>query len=35
MGDIKVGDLKEFQLTVNVTTGYQKLKAYSEPSATG
>jgi len=29
MGEIKVGDLKEFQLTVSVITGYQKLKADS------
>ena len=34
LGEIKVGDLKEFQLTVNVLTGYEKLKADSEPSAT-
>lgn len=33
MGEIKVGDLKEFQLTVNVLTGYEKLKADSEPTA--
>lgn len=26
MGETKVGDLKEFQLTVNVVTGYEKLK---------
>jgi hypothetical protein len=34
IGEIKVGDLKEFQLTVNLVTGYEKLKADSEPSAT-
>jgi hypothetical protein len=34
MGEIKVGDLKDFQLTVSVQTGYENLKADSESSAT-
>jgi hypothetical protein len=34
MGEVKVGDLQEFQLTVSVITGYEKLKTDSEPSAT-
>jgi hypothetical protein len=33
MGEIKVGDVKEFQLTVNVITGYEKLGPDSGPSA--
>lgn len=34
MGEIKVGDLKEFQLTVNVLTGYETPKADPESSVT-
>jgi len=32
MGEIKVGDVKEFRLTVNVITGYQNLDAAAHPT---
>ncbi len=32
MGQIKVGDVKEFRLTVSVITGYENLDAPADPT---